>query len=81
MVTMKEKIKRINELYHKSKKEGLTDAEKAEQKQLRQEYINNVRGNLRAQLDRIDVIDTDGTVSSLKERHEAAVKERSEHGD
>ncbi len=81
MITMKEKIKRINELYHKSKKEGLTDAEKAEQKQLRQEYINNVRGNLRAQLDRIDVIDADGTVSSLKERREAAGKERSEHGD
>ena len=31
------KIARINELYHKSKAEGLTDAEKKEQQQLRQE--------------------------------------------
>ena len=30
------KIKRINELYHKSKAEGLTDAEKKEQQLLRQ---------------------------------------------
>ena len=28
--TMEEKIKRINELYHKSKAEGLTEAEKEE---------------------------------------------------
>ena len=37
------KIKRINELYHKSKAEGLTDAEKKEQQLLRQEYIASVR--------------------------------------
>lgn len=34
MVTEKT-LERINELYHKSKAEGLTDAELAEQKQLR----------------------------------------------
>lgn len=33
------KIARINELYHKSKAEGLTDAEKKEQQQLRQRNI------------------------------------------
>ena len=45
-----EKIKRINELYHKSKAEGLTEAEKKEQKILRQEYIEAFRENLRGQL-------------------------------
>ena len=35
-----QKVKRINELYRKSKAEGLTDAEKKEQKILRQEYID-----------------------------------------
>ena len=35
----KEKIARINELAHKSKNGGLTEAEKAEQQVLRQEYL------------------------------------------
>ena len=34
------KIARINELYHKSKAEGLTDAEKKEQQQLRPEKLS-----------------------------------------
>ena len=33
------KIDRINALYHKSKAEGLTEAEKKEQALLRKEYI------------------------------------------
>ena len=37
-----EKIARINELAHKSKTTGLTDAEKAEQQTLRQEYLADV---------------------------------------
>lgn len=45
-----QKIKRINELYKKSKAEGLTDAERKEQKILRQEYMELVRRNLRGQL-------------------------------
>lgn len=74
MANMEEKIKRINELYHKSKNAGLTEAEKEEQKQLRQEYIASVRGNLRTQLDRIDIINADGTVTNLKEKREIAMK-------
>ena len=42
-----EKIERINELYRKSKAEGLTEAELKEQELLRKEYIANVRMNLR----------------------------------
>ena len=37
-MNMDERIKRINELYHKSQNEGLTDEEKLEQTILRQEY-------------------------------------------
>lgn len=44
----KQKIDRINELYRKSKAEGLTDAERKEQKILRQEYLELVRRNLRS---------------------------------
>ena len=50
-----QKVKRINELYRKSKAEGLTDAEKKEQKILRQEYIDAFKRNLRSQLNNIDV--------------------------
>ena len=46
----KQKIDRINELYRKSKAEGLTDAERKEQKILRQEYLELVRRNLRRRL-------------------------------
>ena len=41
------KIARINELYHKSKEVGLSDAELKEQLILRKEYIDSVRRNLR----------------------------------
>lgn len=49
----KEKIKRINELAKKSKKQALTKAELKEQKELRDEYINSVKNNLKAQLKNI----------------------------
>ena len=44
------KIKRINELYHKSKSEGLTEVEKAEQQALRKEYVAAIRANIDAQM-------------------------------
>ncbi len=47
----KQKIARINALAKKAKAEGLTDEEKVEQKQLRDEYIAEYRANLKAQLD------------------------------
>ena len=45
-----EKIARINELAKKAKAEGLSEAEKAEQKALREEYIAGFRKSLKAQL-------------------------------
>ncbi len=50
-----EKIERINYLARKSKTpQGLTESEKAEQKALRQEYIEAFKKSLRAQLDNIE---------------------------
>ena len=46
MVTEKT-LERINELYHKSKAEGLTDAELAEQKQLRADYVKSFQRKLK----------------------------------
>lgn len=56
----KEKIARINELARKMKAEGLSEAEKTEQAQLRREYIASVVGDLKNQLDNTYVIDEKG---------------------
>lgn len=60
-----EKIARINELSRKSKAEGLTEEEKQEQTILRQEFIASFRNNLKAQLDNIDVVNSDGSIENL----------------
>lgn len=64
-----QKIARINELYHKSKNEGLTEAEKAEQKKLRTEYIQSIRRSLRGSLDNIDMKEADGSITNLGEKY------------
>lgn len=61
-----EKIARINELYHKSKGEGLTEAEKEEQQALRQEYIESVRNNMRQTLENVKIQRPDGTIVPLE---------------
>ncbi|WP_330372025.1 DUF896 domain-containing protein [Pseudobutyrivibrio ruminis] len=68
MITEKD-IARINELYHKQKGEGLTDAEKAEQAKLRRAYIDAIRGNIRTQLNNIDIVDENGKVENLGEKY------------
>ena len=68
-MSMDDKIKRINELYHKSKTpEGLTKAEKEEQAALRREYVLSVRKNLRASLDNVSIVEKDGSITNLKDK-------------
>ena len=64
-----EKIARINELYKKSKAEGLTEEEKKEQQILRREFIDAFRNNLRGQLDNISIKEEDGSITNQKEKH------------
>ncbi|MCI9006959.1 MAG: DUF896 domain-containing protein [Lachnospiraceae bacterium] len=64
-----EKIARINELARKSKAEGLTEQERKEQQLLRQEFLAAVRGNLKSQLDSIDIKEPDGTIVNLGEKY------------
>ncbi len=52
---MDDVIKRINELYKKSKEEGLNNAEKEEQQILRRRYIDSVKSNFRAQLETVEL--------------------------
>ena len=63
----KAKIERINELARKQKAEGLTDAEKAEQKALREEYIREFRASFGQMLDNTVVQYPDGSKTPLTE--------------
>lgn len=54
------KIDRINELARKAKSTGLTEEEKAEQTELRNEYRQSVVGNLASQLNNTYILTPDG---------------------
>lgn len=65
MITQKQ-IDRINELARKSRtEEGLTEAEREEQKQLRAEYVASFRQSLVSQLDSTYILRPDGTKEKL----------------
>ncbi|MCZ0704491.1 uncharacterized protein YnzC (UPF0291/DUF896 family) [Natronobacillus azotifigens] len=56
----KDKLNRINQLAKKAKEGGLTEEEKVEQQQLRQEYLKNVRSSFKNQFKGMKVIDPNG---------------------
>ena len=58
MIT-KEQLDRINELAHKKKAEGLTEAERLEQAHLRNLFLEDFRERFRAQLDNIEIVEPD----------------------
>ena len=60
-------LDRINELARKQRTQGLTEEEKQEQAQLRQEYILAFRESLRSQLDSCYVLDEKGNKVPVKE--------------
>lgn len=64
----KEKIERINFLSKKSKAEGLTDAERAEQAALRKEYIADFRASFSGILDNTVIQYPDGSKENVSER-------------
>lgn len=64
MITQ-EMIDRINELYHKSQDQGLTEDEKREQQELRKKYIESIRVNMRANLNSISIQEKDGSITDL----------------
>ena len=71
------RIKRINELYHKSQAEGLTEDEKNAvanydslvEAEEAYEYVASIRKNLRSQLNNIDMVNEDGTIENLGEKY------------
>lgn len=69
MEQSRERIERINALYHKQKTIGLSDEEKAEQAKLRQEYLDVIRKNMRANLNNISIVEKDGSVTDLGKKY------------
>lgn len=51
---------RINELYHKKEKEGLTPEEEAERKQLHKKFIANFRAAFKQDVEDMVIIDKNG---------------------
>ena len=73
-MNMDERIKKINELYHKSQTSGLNEEEKALQAKLRHEYIDSIRGALRSQLDNIDIKMAD-SAEKLRDKYKKSIDE------
>ena len=65
-----EKLERINFLAKKAKTEGLTEAEIAEQAELRKEYIGEFKRSLRSQLDSMYIVDAEGNKTKVKPKGE-----------
>lgn len=63
-----EKIDRINVLAHKSKSVGLTEEEKAEQAQLRREYIDSMKASLIGQLENTYIVDEKGNKKKVSKK-------------
>ena len=67
-MNMDERIARINALAKKSREQGLTAEEAAEQTKLRRAYIDAVKGSLKSQLDATTVVDANGNRTRLKQK-------------
>lgn len=61
----KEKIARINFLAKKSRSAGLTEEEKLEQQSLRNEYREFMRRGYMSELDKVYIIDENGSKKKL----------------
>ena len=61
-------IERLNYLAKKSRTEGLTDEEKAEQQAIRREYIDSVKASLKAQLDNTYIVDANGVKHKVEQK-------------
>ncbi|PAQ14971.1 hypothetical protein CD798_07955 [Bacillaceae bacterium SAOS 7] len=71
-----EKIARINELSKKSKSQGLTDEEKQEQMNLRQEYLKAFRGSMKNTVETVRIFDPEGNEVTPKKIKDIQNKKR-----
>ena len=67
-MTADERVARINFLARKSRSEGLSEEEKAEQQKLRREYVDIMKQNLVNILDSTSVEYPDGSRKKLQKK-------------
>lgn len=60
---LKQVIARLNQLYHQSKVAPLSEVELKERDELRQVYLNAIRGQVIATLERIEIVDQDTDIN------------------
>ncbi len=65
---MQKLIKRINELAKKSREEGLSEEEKAEQADLRKQYIQKFRQGMENTLESVYIMDEKGNKRKVEKR-------------
>lgn len=56
----KKVTERINELYHKKEKEGLTPEEEAERKELHKKFLANFRAAFKQDVENLVIVDKNG---------------------
>lgn len=65
---MQELIKRINELAKKSREAGLNEEEKAEQAELRKQYIAKFRQGMENTLSNVYIVDEEGNKKKVEKK-------------
>lgn len=65
---MEKLLKRINELAKKSREEGLTEEEKAEQADLRGQYIKKFRQGMENTLSNVYIMDEKGNKRKVEKK-------------
>ncbi|RGS73661.1 MULTISPECIES: DUF896 domain-containing protein [unclassified Mitsuokella] len=78
MIT-KELIARINELSRKQRSTGLNDAERSEQKMLRETYLASIREQVQNMLGQIEIVDAPLEEPPVTHINEIAFSLRSSH--
>lgn len=68
MVVSDKTLARINELAKKAKTVGLTEEEIAERDRLRQEYLKNFRKRFISQIEQIQIVESDGSITPVKKK-------------
>lgn len=69
-------MNKINALAQKSKEEGLSESEKKEQKKLREEYLELIRGQVKNHLAGITIVDEEGNDVTPKKAKELKKKNK-----